>query len=243
MIYAKQQIQLSASPIGELQKGGPTPRILERKLDYTDLMLPVRDMGQEGACVGFAVAAALEYQIRKTLRKEVRISPRYIYYFARVQGKEDPHLDRGAVISDALRVVADRGAVPESAWPYKAGEFGSNPPDLKGAEFYKIKTYRSLSTLDEIKAALRSYGPVVAGITVYQGFLGPEFRKTGIVPMPEKSESIVGGDAFCIVGYDDDQQMLKFLQQWGPAWGDHGYGYVPYTYMSKYPYYAWALSM
>jgi C1A family cysteine protease len=242
MIYAKQQIQLLTAPI-RVQEAGPTPHVLERKLDYTDLMLPVRNQGSEGSAVGFAVAAGIEYQIRKTLQKVVRISPRYIYYFARVQGKGDPHQDTGATIEDALRVVSDRGAVAENAWPYKPGEFGSDPPELKGAEFYKIKKYRSLRTLDEIKAALRSYGPVLAGITVYQAFLGPEVRKTGIVPMPSKSESIVGGDALCVVGYDDDQQMLKFLNQWGPEWGDHGYGYVSYAYMSKFSQDVWAISM
>lgn len=230
MIYAKQQIQLQMGPIGALVKQD-SGTMLQRNLDYSQMMLAVRNSGQEGSTVGFAVAAALEYQIKKTLNQQVRISPRYIYYFARLR-EGTTATDSGAMISDAIRVIAERGAVAESAWPYRSGEYAQSPPDLKNARYYKIQRSSSLISLSQIKEALRSNGPVVAGISVFSSFESSAVTKTGMVPMPSKGEAIIGGHAICLVGYDDDRQLLKFLNQWGETWGDRGYGYLPYAYIS-----------
>ena len=44
----------------------------------------------------------------------------------------------------------------------------------------------------------------------------------------------MGGQAICIVGYDDDKKMIKFKNSWGPQWGDSGYGYISYSYVEKF---------
>ena len=42
-------------------------------------MSPVRDQGDEGVCVGFAVAAGMkEYQERLDYQKFVELSPRFV---------------------------------------------------------------------------------------------------------------------------------------------------------------------
>ena len=239
ILIAKQQIQLQLAPIGSLVKP-TTATISTMSLDYSQMMLPVRDMGNEGASVAFAVAAALEYQIKKTSNEDVRISPRYIYYLARA-GPVDS--DSGAVISAAIRVVTEQGAVTESVWPYIAGEYAKKPPDLKNAKFYKIKRSRSLISLAQIKEALKSTGPVVAGITVHSSFMTEEVKRTGVVPLPAATETIVGGHAICLVGFDDGRKVLKFLNEWGPKWGDRGYGYLPYAFISNSSADVWAISM
>jgi C1A family cysteine protease len=83
-----------------------------------------------------------------------------------------------------------------------------------------------------MKRALNS-GPAVAGLTVYQSFTAESVAATGIIQMPKAKESVVGGHAVCFVGYDDKKKILKFLNSWGAAWGDHGYGYLPYDYFRE----------
>jgi Papain family cysteine protease len=211
-------------------------------LDYSSMMLPVRDVGNEGSVVGFALAAAMEYQIKKTQQKDVRLSPRYLYYEARLK-EGTASQDSGAQLKDALQTVLTKGAIPDSAWPYVPGQFASKPPDLKGVAFYKIKSARHLDSLQQVIAALQSSGPVVAGITMYEANMSAEVQKNGVLPMPSKSDQVLGSTAICIVGYDDDRKLLKFINSWGAGWGDHGYGYLPFTYLEQHLEDAWAISM
>ena len=202
-------------------------------------MLPARDEGEIGATVGFATEYALEFQIKKNLNRSVRISPRYLYYLAR--GGANQYA--GAVIKDAIDVLSRHGAVAEDVWPYDPKDAGGPPPDVSRAELFKIKASRPLNSVDDVKNALRTYGPVVAGISVYASMQSKEVAKTGIVPMPGKNEQLLGGHAVCIVGYNDASQLFKFENMWGSAWGDHGYGYMPYAFFTKYSSDVWAISM
>jgi C1A family cysteine protease len=212
-------------------------------VDYSARMLPVRDSGSEGSVVGFAVASALEFQIRKHDGQTVRVSPRYLYYGARKLGGIDLHSDGGANLRDAVTVVSDQGAVAESAWPYKSGEFEQAPPDgIDGAKRYRARS-RPLKGASEVKSALQHYGPVVIGVTIYDSFNSANAISTGRIPDPKPTESIVGGHAICIVGYDDTKRRFRFENSWGADWGDKGYGYLSYNYVQKYGADAWALSL
>jgi C1A family cysteine protease len=245
MEYAKQQIQVTISPVGAISATGTTgPLNSGLQLDYSSLMLPARNEGQIGATVGFATAYALEFQIRKNMKRSVRISPRYLYYLARngtgVRHKDLP--DTGAVISDAIQILFTNGAVAEDFWPYDPNSAGGAPPEDSGTERFKIKSSHQLSSIEDVRSALKTYGPLIAGITVYASMLSPEVAETGVVPMPKKDEELRGGHAVCVVGYDDDRQLLKFENMWGADWGDHGYGYMPYAFFKAYSHEVWAIS-
>ncbi len=218
---------------------------LDKKLDYSNSLPPVRDCGIEGSTVGFAVAYALEYQILKKLNKKVIISPRYIYYYAKLQGGLNPHADTGAFIKDAIKVISIKGAVEESVWPYKPGDLQSDPPEvIESAEHYKIRASYPLNTLYEIKASLKIHGPVTAGVSLFSSVYGVKLAETGKIPLPKASEKSIGAIALCIVGYDDEKQVLKFKNHWGERWGENGYGYLPYEYVvPELLSDAWAISM
>ena len=242
----KAQISIANLPLGLTASSGSAPSSaagLPAAVDYTDKMQPVRDMGQEGGVVGFAVAAAVEYQIRKTLNENVVISPRYIYYYAR-EKEGTVSTDSGAQVRDGILVVTTRGAVPESAWPYRVGAFAMAPQaSVSDARHYKITRSQSLNGLDAIKSAMAKEGPVVIGLTVYQGFESADVAKTGRVPMPKAKEQIIGGHAICLVGYDDGSHLFKFRNSWGKDWGDKGYGYLPYDYIEQLSSDGWSIAL
>lgn len=235
---AKQQINqitVATNPVGGYEKRPIFAKTTPRQVDFTSFMTPVRDMGAEGSIVGFAVAAALEYQIYKKLRKEVIISPRYLYYYAKLEGNFNPHSDTGAHIKDAIRVLETRGAVSEDVWPYKAGDLESNPPEAaETAEKYKIVQSFQLTTIEEIKSALQQYGPVVAGISMFDSSLRSIDHQKGNWPDPAPGDVTIGTIAICIVGYDDDKGLIKFKNSWGMGWGDEGYGFLSYSYVKKF---------
>ena len=207
-------------------------------------MSRVRDEGAEGSCVGFAVAAALECELHNTSGQDVAISPRYIYYYAREKGGFSTDADTGAHLKDAVEVVLHAGAVAEEVWPYKAGEFATKPPKGIGeARHYTIHEARRVRGLEELKAALWAFRPVVGGICVFQSFYSKEVARTGIIPIPDYDERVRGAAAVCFVGFDERPELLKFRTPWGPRWGDHGYGYIAYAYAERYLSDAWAIKM
>ena len=74
----------------------------------------------------------------------------------------------------------------------------------------------------------------VFGIMVYSSFMSNTTAKNGIVSMPNtKSEKLLGGHCICMVGYDDSTQMFKCANSWGISWGDKGYFYIPYNYVTN----------
>jgi len=73
--------------------------------------------------------------------------------------------------------------------------------------------------------------PVVFGISVYESFESEKVAKTGIVPLPENTERMLGGHAIVLVGYDNEKKLFIFRNSWGEQWGDKGYGYLPFEYV------------
>jgi len=246
MLLAQEQIAriVTAGPIGpKPETVAPAPAATAAKIDYSAQMHKVKDQGPEGSVIGMSLSYAIEYQIKKTLNQTVEISPRFIYYYARKLGG-DTHSDSGTTISNGIKVLSTQGAVAEEAWPYKGGEFAEDPPEsVRHAKHYKIKKSYRLQSVENIKSALEQYGPIIAGIAVYRSLMSDEVRRTGRVKLPEPSDTVWGGHSLCLVGYDDADQMFKFINSWGEKWGDHGYGYLPYKYLEGGSSDCWAITM
>lgn len=55
------------------------------------------------------------------------------------------------------------------------------------------------------------------------------------MPMPtdaERRREHVGRHAVVAVGYDDKRQRIVVLNSWGSSWGDGGYFYMPYNFIT-----------
>jgi hypothetical protein len=229
-------VNVPTAGVTPTQTTGPSPAAV----DYTAEMGPVRDQGQENSSVGFAVAAALEYQVWKISKKRVTISPRYIYYEARLKLGTGKLADSGAVLRDAIEVVATRGAVAEDVWPFRQGEVNAKPPmKVEVAERYRITRYQLLRNVPELKAALLRTGPVVGGFLAYGETFGGD--NSGLAAMPKPGEVSFGSHAVCFVGFDDRTQRLKFKNSWTAKWGENGYGYLPYEYANRFLSEAWEI--
>jgi C1A family cysteine protease len=53
------------------------------------------------------------------------------------------------------------------------------------------------------------------------------------MPMPKKGERCLGGHAIMAVGYNDKTKMFKIRNSWGSGWGDKGYFYMPYDFITN----------
>ena len=208
--------------------------------DFTKLMSPVRNQGNEGTCVAFAsVSGVKEFQDKKEYHKLIRLSPRFLYSLCK-KFDGDPFED-GTYPRIAMKVLLNYGVCHESFWPYVAQKktrprAGADKDAIK----FKIRAYARIKSGLEMKRSLLVNGPFVAGVQVFKSWFTKKVGSRGFVPMPKPGDNSVGGHAICIVGYDEKFKIYKFKNSWGANWGSAGYGYLPYAYMKKFCSDAWS---
>jgi C1A family cysteine protease len=86
-----------------------------------------------------------------------------------------------------------------------------------------------------MKSYLSTGFPFIVGISVYASFESQSVAKTGIVPMPGPKDFLLGGHAVLVCGYNDNliNGMWIVRNSWGSSWGDKGYFYLPYNYLTN----------
>lgn len=216
-------------------------------IDLRSAMSPVRDQGNLGACTGFALCALREaLEIQEAQRKmpvaltatfgappvpPTILSPLFLYYEERAR-ENDIGQDAGAQIRTGLQVLKAVGVAPESADVYDPTKFtqAPDPAAVTAAADFTISAYYRIFTLRQLRRTLAYGHPAVLGIAVYESFEGDECIKTGIVPMPEAGEQLMGGHAILACGYDDAHEQILLKNSWGADVGDAGYFRLPYAY-------------
>ena len=197
---------------------------------------PVIDQSELGSCTANAIANAHRFdQIKQKSKINFLPSRLFIYYNERViEGTVSQ--DSGAMIRDGIKSVNTLGVCTEKSWPYIISKFKRKPTKTayKQALLHQSLLYQRVTpVLDQLKGTLASGYPIVFGFSVYESFESETVAKTGIVPMPSKTEQLLGGHAVLCVGYNDTTQRFKVMNSWGESWGDKGYFYMPYEYLTN----------
>jgi C1A family cysteine protease len=210
-------------------------RALPAKADLRGRCPPVYDQGELGSCTANAIGGAHQFeQMRRNRRKAFVPSRLFIYYNERVV-INTVNEDSGAMLRDGMKSVAKEGVCPEPQWPYLIARFTRKPPRqcYVAALNHQVLSYRRLAqTLAQMKGCLASGYPFVFGFAVYDSLERPAVARTGIVPMPGRGESMLGGHAVMAVGYDDAVQRFIVRNSWGSRWGKDGYCFMPYAYLA-----------
>jgi hypothetical protein len=194
----------------------------------------VYDQGDLGSCTANAIAAAFEFDLLKQDSPDFTPSRLFIYYNERVI-ENTVDSDSGAQIRDGIKSVNNQGVCPETTWPYVLSEFTQKPfaTCYTDALTHTVTSYQSIDQdLDQMKGCLADGYPMVVGFTVYSSFESPQVAQSGVLNLPDASESTVGGHAVLVVGYDDSQNRFIVRNSWGPSWGMAGYFTMPYAYLT-----------
>jgi C1A family cysteine protease len=207
-------------------------------LPLVDLRLkcpPVYNQLQTGSCTGNAWAAAFQYMLMQVLMAAWAPSRLFIYYCERAFNQNTGR-DSGAMLRDGAKALANFGTCKETTWAFDEDMVTTQPTSASYVEAlnHKIKEYQSIaSDVDTLKQCISEELPFVFGFTVYESFESDYVAKTGNMPIPLNSESVVGGHAVMGVGYDDSKNAFIIRNSWGEDWGDGGYFYMPYNYISN----------
>ena len=195
----------------------------------------VYDQGQIGSCTANGTLSAFRQLLINEGLGDFNGSRLASYYWSRwIEGTTKS--DSGATIRDAVKVVATRGVAPETAWPYNVAKIFVGPPAAVGTAAKKniALLYQSVPlTQDAICQAVYKNGNVIIGISVYSSFESASVAKTGIVPLPAKTEQLLGGHAVHLVGYNLAKGWAIVKNSWGTSWGDAGYCYIPFSYLTN----------
>jgi len=205
---------------------------LPPRADLRSQCPPVYNQGELGSCTANAIAGAIEFDQGKEGMREYIPSRLFIYYNERAK-EGTVSIDAGAMLRDGIKSVASLGACRESEWPYEIQRFADRPTErcYEDAKKHRAIEYRRLGRdLTQLRGCVASGYPFTFGFTVYESFESPEVASTGVAPLPEPGESVVGGHAVLAVGYDDPSGRFIVRNSWGEAWGQAGYFTLPYEY-------------
>lgn len=84
-------------------------------------------------------------------------------------------------------------------------------------EMNGIVSYLWATSVEDIKKAVLTLGPVVLGIPWLSGMMQPDARG-----QLHATGGMVGGHCIVAVGYDTTQRLFTLHQSWGTAWGMSG---------------------
>ena len=139
-----------------------------------------------------------------------------------------------------MKALKKEGVCTETAaeWPYIISKFSTKPSDqcyqkAKGNIVSKYERIEKYWDKDQLRACLKAGFPFVFGFKVFPSF--DETRHFGIMKMPtdeERKGTKYDGHAVVAVGYNDTKKTIKVLNSWGPQWGNDGYFYMPYDFIT-----------
>jgi C1A family cysteine protease len=222
----------------------PGKKALSGSVSLLEWFSPIDDQESLGSCTANAGVGLVEYFEKRAFQKHIEASRLFLYKVTRNLMHETG--DNGAFLRSTMGAMVLFGVPPDEYWPYKIADFEKEPTAFcyAFAQNYQSMTYYRLDPpgiakndlLTQIKTNLASGLPSMFGFTVYSSI--DQAASTGQIPYPAKGEQIVGGHAIVAAGYDDKMVIknakpgaLLIRNSWGTAWGDKGYGWLPYDYV------------
>lgn len=209
---------------------------LPKRVDLRPYLTEVEDQSATNSCVANAIAGAYEYLRVRITGKYKDVSRLFIYYNARLMDGIEG--DEGSSIATSIQVLQEMGTCKEKTWPYKVGKVNKKPHDdayTEAARFLIEEAEKISLDLNTMKHCLAEGHPFIFSLALFNSF--DRAGRRGRVPTPDP-ESEAGREehtrhAMLCVGYSDTRQVFIVRNSWGVDWGDEGYCYIPYAYMTN----------
>ena len=206
--------------------------IKEKSVSLKEYFTKVKDQGQIGACTVFAISSIYEYILKRNSEEEANLSESFVYYNVRhLEGKELE--DTGSSYQDVIASIGEQGICKETLHPYTRllSDVPSDEAYLDGETRRITKALNVNITEKDIKSAIQDGYPVAISLKIFDSFNAT----TGYVKRPSDEEiesADFGYHAMVVVGYSDDTKFFVVRNSWGEHFGDKGYCYIPYSYIS-----------
>jgi len=191
------------------------------------------DQGQEGSCTAHGSLKTASV----TLLKEGISLPgqpaggapfaRQAQYFWTRDLEGTAGQDAGAMVRDAVKVIATKGMAPETDYPYSEPLTRRPPASVEAAAAPNVALKYQSVVVGGPGSPMRT--AIANGLAIVFGFSVPEsFEQydaaNEVYPLPQPDDQIIGGHCVCITGYDfscKDHPTPYFIcdNSWGTGWG------------------------
>jgi uncharacterized membrane protein len=194
----------------------------------------VKNQHPWGTCVAYSAAyCSMSIAHKLETGESVTYSPYSLYN--RVKDEAGAKCNQGLYISKSLKKLCNDGC---ARW--------TNYENICKSD-YTYSTYSDKMidydvigiSVNDFKNALTKYQPIVFAMRIFKNtqtgkrsLSSQNINESGVlVCNPNNYNSLVGGHAMCIIGYDDYKYGGAFLVQnsWGTSFGDNGRFWLPYS--------------
>jgi hypothetical protein len=202
-------------------------------------MAPIRDQGQRGTCLAFAVTAAHEVG-RSAGAPPEDLSEEALYWGCK---RTDGHWRSGTTFESASAALGRWGQPLEADWPYdpkrKDGVTYSPPTRAGGSGWFRSGLRRIAAGLAEVRTQLDGGTPVLLGLTVFDTFYRPD--AAGHIADPPTGARARGRHAVLAVGHQTDELLIR--NSWGTTWALGGYAWIGDDYVDAHAGAAWVIDV
>ena len=218
--------RLENAPAGAIQ--------LSAVFSLRDKIGRIKNQGTSSSCVAQATAYYVQLLNLIETNQQVEMSARDIYSLTAQPG------GIGSYVSDAMSKICNSGCVPEAEAPSNApdgtaseqfmtGRADITPQAQEDGMKYLAKRYVTWdnTNIDLYKQAIVQGNGMVA-ITWGNNAC---FQSENIL-LPDVASQMAWRHGIYFTGYDDVNKKLEFVNSWN-GWGDAGFGYMPYDYVTK----------
>lgn len=185
-----------------------------------NMVTAVRDQGNCGSCWAFAAVGAMESKLLISGNNDGSdLSEQFV-----VSCDISNFGCDGGYMSYVYNFLTNTGTTVEECFPYTSGIEGVVPDCIEGCLLSKITGWTAVANplhprrgVANIKAAVTN-GPVCVGMDVYNDFFSYE---SGVYE--HVSNTLLGGHAVIIVGWEDANECWIVKNSWDDDWGENGY--------------------
>jgi len=201
--------------------------------------LHILNQKNEGACIGFGLAAVINYQNQQRGCMDKKASARMLYEMAKLYDEWEGQEYSGSSCRGAIKGWDNMGVAEEELWKYVPNKKGKLTIEAaKNARSTTIGAYFRLNhRISDFHSAINEAGVIFCSATVHEGWTNENLVEDTI--KFEKEEK--GGHAFAIVGYNKVGFWVQ--NSWGKEWGNDGLAIWTYEDWQKNIQDAWVLRL
>ena len=217
--------------------------------DYRTKAPDILDQHKEdglGKCIGFALATVCNYLLKRSQKKDDKVSPHMLYHMSKRYSESKTAPSNGASARSAIKGWHKHGVCSEDVWEKlvdmeKTNEFtaaitylsdetnhmkqiSNNAASRPLGRYFRVN-HKDLNAMQTAIAEANVLFATAIGHSGWDVERNGNLGRNGEIKFV--NEETNSGHAFVIVGYDEHGFWIQ--NSWGTTWGLDGYGHLSYT--------------